>query len=141
MQISNQYSPSFQAQIMPGRAFSCVKRYAKRHGKADELDKALDNLSKQNTKVLLNLGINTSKEGFPMVSFTRHTPKMNSEKDRAKNLYKRYKPSVYISDKKMNPVSYAYNQLINLAKSAPEGQMYCDVVIENRARLTDVVLK
>ena len=77
----------------------------------EELNNAIDTIYKHNNKVLLNLSINATPEGLPMVSFTRLTPKTLLEKDRHKRLYKVYKPNVYISEKKMNPANKSTTQM------------------------------
>lgn len=123
------YSPAFQAKYLHSESLKLVADYAVEHGKFDKLNQARKNIDKAalQTRLRFDLG---DKDGKPFVTFTRYKLKPASIIVKTMDDLILDKVTVFQSEKRMNPLKFAFEKLIKIGNDAPKNNMFKNVVIK-----------
>ena len=124
----NMKSPSFQAKFLYSDTLKDVVSYAKREGRYKELNNARLKIEDSHLRTRLKVEIGADTKGFPTVTFTRYIPKPHVIIPVTENDYIKSRPMVYHANIKISPLQYAYDKIIKLANSAPNGSMFTNIV-------------
>lgn len=130
MNISNSYQNiNFQAKFVDNKTLTQISDYAFEHNKFDRFNESIRNIDKIRKDSLLKMDICYTGE-FPTVVFSRIEKKWDFVNNMPTDKYVLKKQTEFISDKKMNPVKFAFEKLIKLGNNAPDNKMFQAVVIE-----------
>ena len=123
------YSPAFRAKFINSEALKQVVEYAVEHKKFDKLNQARKNIDNSCLTVRLLVDIGETENGKPYISFTKFEPKKNIIIPSSNDDYREVKTVKFVSEKKMNPLKFAYEKIIKLGNDAPNNNMYKHVVL------------
>lgn len=126
------YNTNFQAKFLHSESLKMVADYAVEHNKFDKLNQARKNIDSAFLQTKLRMDIRKNKNGNPVVSFTKYSPKKNVDIAYTLDDYELIKTTEFISEKKMNPLKFAFEKIIKLSNNAPHNKMYKHVVITNK---------
>lgn len=126
------YNTSFQAKFLHSESLKMVADYAVEHNKFEKLNQARKNIDSSFLQTRLKLDIKESKNGNPIVSFTKYEPKKNVNVAYSLDDYEVVKITEFKSEKKINPLKFALEKIIKLGNNAPRNNMYKNVIISNK---------
>ncbi|HIS35264.1 TPA: hypothetical protein IAC10_01345 [Candidatus Scatousia excrementigallinarum] len=123
------YCPTFQAKFLHSESLKQIADYAVEKGKFNKLNDARKNIDKAflRTKLKVDIGYDDNK---PFIRFTRFNPKSGVITPQTMDDLKLEKKVIYKSDKKVNILKFALEKLIKLGNSAPDNNMYKNIVIK-----------
>ncbi len=131
MQINQSTNtPNFQAKFFYSKSLENVALYAVRHNAFGKLDRMQRHISSLHLKTRIKVDIKMTDEGFPQVIFTRFYPKHNTLVAIQKSDYKKIKQVTYTSDKKVNPLWFAMNKIIEMGRRVPDNNIFREVVMK-----------
>jgi len=106
-----------------------LAKYAAEKGKFDKLNQARKNIDSAYLTRRLKLDFKTTENGHPVVSFTRLMPDRKAMVPYSPSDYKFDKITIFVGDKKMNVLKFAFEKFIKLGNNAPNNKMYKEVVV------------
>ncbi len=129
MKIQNyQNQTAFQAKFLYSDSLQQLVQYSVEHGKFDKLNAARKNIDSAYLKTRLKVDI-FEENGKPRIIFTRFVPKKNVLIAKYQDDLEQVKVVTIKSDKKCNPLKFAFEKIIKLSNNAPHNNMYKNVVI------------
>lgn len=129
---NSNYRQNFKAKFLTSESLKLVANYAVEHGKFDKLNQARKNIDSSFLQTRIRVDIGETKKGFPLVSFTRFSPKSNVAVAKTFDDYKQSKVTIFESSKKMNPLKFAMEKIIKMGNNAPHNNMYKKVVVDKK---------
>ena len=116
MQINNVSGVNFQAKFLKTDDMEYVYNYARKMGKLDELNRARLKIESRFLRYRLKLTTAETHDGYPIVMFTRYTPRTNSLIPKYEQDYNISRPIAYISSTKINTAKFALEKIIKMGK-------------------------
>ena len=123
---------NFKAKFLNSASLKLVADYAVEHGKFDKLNQARKNIDSAYLQTRIRVDIGETKKGFPLVSFTRFSPKSNVAVAKTFDDYKQSKVTIFESSKNANPLKFALEKIIKMGNNAPHNNMYKKVVVDKK---------
>ncbi len=119
---------SFRARFFNSESLRSVANYAAEHGKFEKLNNSRKNIEKYyfNRRLLVDIG---EKEGKPYITFTRFVQKPEVIVPKTMLDFKQDKVVTIQSEKRMNPLKFAFEKLVKLGNEAPKNNMFKNIVI------------
>lgn len=129
MKIQNyQNQTSFQAKFLHSDSLQQLVQYSVENGKFDKLNAARKNIDSAYLTTRLKVDI-FEKDGKPIINFTKFVPKKNVLVAKYQDDFEQAKVVTFKSDKKCNPLKFAFEKIIKLSNNASHNNMYKNVVI------------
>ena len=129
MNIQLNNNIGFNAKIIPNNTYEAVLDYAVQHNKAERFFEALKNIDKTRKNTFIQMDVCYTGD-FPTVVFSRYENGWDKLSQSPTDYLVVKRQVDYISNKKENPLKYAFNRLIKLGNDAPNNKMYQEVVIK-----------
>lgn len=123
---------NFKAKFLNSASLKLVADYTVEHGKFDKLNQARKNIDSAYLQTRIRVDIGETKKGFPLVSFTRFSPKPNVAVAKTFDDYKQSKVTIFESSKNVNPLKFALEKIIKMGNNAPHNNMYKKVVVDKK---------
>ena len=128
MRITTNYNtPSYKAKFVYSDDLKKVVNYAVETNRFTKLNNARKNIDSAYLTRRLKFEFVGNENGYPVVAFTRFTPKSGIIPKNI-NDYEQSEKFICISSKKMNPLKYGYDMIIKLSNSAPQNNLYKRIV-------------
>lgn len=126
------YTPNFNAKFIYSDDLKKIADYAVEHGKFEKLNQARKNIDSAYLRKKLYINIGRSENGRPFINFTVFEPKKFVTVPAVNDDFVKVKTIQYVSDKKENPVIYAFKRIIKLGNNAPHNKMYQNLIVSNK---------
>ena len=129
MNIQTNYNLNFGAKLIKNQTYNEVLQYAIKHNKMPKLMTALENIDKIRKDTFIKMDICYTGD-YPSVIFSRYEKGWNKLLQEPTDEYVLKRQVDYISNKKENPVKYAFGRIIKMGNNAPNNKIFQEVIIK-----------
>ncbi len=127
---NNYIPPAFKARFFYSDSLKQVADYAAAKNKFDKLNTARKNIASSHFNVRLLLDIQQTKDGKPILQFSRFLKRKNVAIAQNSNDYTLSKQFSIASSDNCNPLDFALKTIIRMGNKAPENKLFRKAVIE-----------